>query len=109
MKNFGKWALCLIVCVAFLALPALADRPWADDPPRNGHPEYSVSPTVGPMYYGQPIMLDEHPWIEGPPRHGNPEYSVSPTVGPNAWWLQPALDGHPWTDEPPKGKEPLTP
>lgn len=112
MRPLKSLAICMVICAFMLSLmaaPALADGGWGDEPLQKGKPDEPPIQSVGPAYYGQPMMLDGRPWADDPPKNGRPEFEVSPTVGPYAWWMQPALDGHTWGEDPPKGKEPQTP
>ena len=106
MKNFGKWALCLLIgcaAVAFLTVPVLAEHGWTEDPPQKGKPEDPPNPTMAPTYYGQPMMFDDSPWSEDRGKKKGPDFEAS---SPYTWWMQMAVDENPWGEKPPKPGKP---
>jgi len=104
MRPLKSLAICMVVCgfmLSLMAAAALAEGGWGD-PGQKGKPDYPPHQSVGPTYYGQPMMLDADPWID-PPKKGKLE-PVIQTMSPLAWWMQPALDDHPWDQKPEPGK-----
>ena len=106
MKNLGKRALGLLVCLmlaGFLAQSALADNAWGQT--QKGIPAENPHESFGPTYYGQPLALDDSPWVDPPRRRNKPDPDI-PAIGSLAWWMQMAVDENPWADDPPKKGRP---